>query len=123
MKLIKGKKYIITGFDTKQNTKDKLEDISSEGIKFPQTVMFNGEFFFVEDNPGYYEYATSWFNYKEAKPATIEKYKSRGQITFRVKSSNGKVLNHKYNTSQGCDKGIEALKKALSNYKVIDLTK
>jgi len=60
---------------------------------------------------------------REAKPATIEKYKSRGQITFRVKSSNGKVLNHKYNTSQGCDKGIEALKKALSNYKVIDLTK
>ena len=56
-------------------------------------------------------------------PATIEKYKSRGQITFRVKSSNGKVLNHKYNTNQGCDKGIKALEKAMSNYKVIDLTK
>ena len=60
---------------------------------------------------------------KEPKTATIEIYKSRGQFKFRVKGANGKTLNHLFNSKQGAKKGIAALAKALSNYKVIDLTK
>jgi uncharacterized protein YegP (UPF0339 family) len=70
-----------------------------------------------------------WFQNEEdlklydPNPATIEIYKSRGQFKFRVKGANGKTLNHLFNSKQGAKKGIAALAKALSNYKVIDLTK
>ena len=60
---------------------------------------------------------------KEPKTQTIEIYKIRGEFKFRVKGANGKTLNHLFNSKQGCKKGIEALAKAMSNYKIVDLTK
>lgn len=61
--------------------------------------------------------------FEQPKTPTIEIYKSRGQFTFRVKGANGKKLNHLFQTKQGCKNGILALKKALENYKIVDLTK
>jgi uncharacterized protein YegP (UPF0339 family) len=123
MKLIKGKKYVITGFNEAINTKEEIKMIKSlYAVKFPQTVLYGGEYFLVKDNTGISEYAVKWFIFKETNPATIEIYKSRGQFKFRV-INNGKVLNHLYQSKQGCKKGIEALAKAMSNYKIVDLTK
>ena len=125
MKLIKGKKYVITGY--KNEEEKKLNH--GLGIKFPQTVEHDGsKFFSLKDKDGESYYFTWRFTVKEIKvkepkTATIEIYKSRGQFKFRVKGANSKTLNHLYNTKQGCKKGIEALKKAMENYKIIDLTK
>jgi uncharacterized protein YegP (UPF0339 family) len=121
MKLIKGKKYIITGF--KDSINEKV--LRKEGIKFPQEVLCLGSSFFeVKDKSGLSHYFTWRFKVKEVRPTpTIEIYKSRGQFKFRVKGANSKTLGHLFNTKQGAKKGIAALKKALSNYKVIDLTK
>ncbi len=58
-----------------------------------------------------------------ANPSTVEIYTSRGAFKFRVIGTNGKVLNHLFNSKQGCKKGIEAFAKAMSNYKIVDLTK
>lgn len=60
---------------------------------------------------------------RQPQTPTIEIYKSRGQFTFRVKGANGKKLNHLFDSKQGCKNGILALKKALENYKIVDLTK
>ena len=123
MKLIKDKKYVITGFNKANNTKEEIQDIkTSYAVKFPQTVLYDGEYFLVKDKTGIAEYAVKWFLFNEADAATIEIYKSRGQFKFRV-INNGRVLNHLYQSKQGCKKGIEALAKAMSNYKIIDLTK
>lgn len=71
----------------------------------------------------FYHHPSKFKLIREPKTATIEIYKSRGQFKFRVKGANSKTLNHLYNSKQGCKKGIEALAKAMSNYKIIDLTK
>ena len=119
MKLIKGKKYVITGFKDADNKKE----CRGFGIKFPQKVEYNGSGFFkLKDKDGEGSYFTCRFLI-ETSPATIEIYKSRGQFTFRVKGANGKKLNHLFNSKQGCKKGILALKKAMENYKIVDLTK
>ena len=124
MKLIKDKKYVITGFNKANNTKEGIQDIkTSYAVKFPQTVLYDGEYFLVKDKTGIAEYAVKWFLFNEADAATIEIYKSRGQFKFRVKGANSKTLTHLYDTKQGAKKGIEALAKAMSNYKIIDLTK
>lgn len=109
MKLIKGKKYVITGYSSSENE----EECKRYRIKLPQTVTYNGGG----------SYFTWRFAIKPFNQSTIEIYPSRGQFAFRVISTNGKKPRHLYNTKQGCKKGIEALAKAMSNYKVIDLTK
>lgn len=120
MKLIKGKKYVITGFKDSINAKE----LRKEGIKFPQIVKHDASSFFsLKDKGGEGQYFTWRFTVEPFIPATIEIYKSRGAFTYRVKGANGAVLNHKYDTKQGCKKGILALKKALENYKIVDLTK
>lgn len=118
MELIKGKKYVVTGFKDAEQKKE----CRGFGIKFPQTVVYYGGFFKLKDKDGEGSYFT-WRFLIETNPATIEIYKSRGQFTFRVKGANSKTLNHLFNTKQGCKKGIEALKKALENHKIVDLTK
>lgn len=117
-KLIKGRKYIITGAANENSEKV----CNSYDIKFPQTVEFNGGFFIVKDMHGDKE---KWFPlyFKYTRSATIEIYKSLGQFKFRVKSSNGKVLNHLFNSKQGCKKGIKALQEALKDYVIVDKTK
>ena len=120
MKLIKGKKYVITGYSSSENE----EECKRYRIKLPQTVTYNGgNFFSLKDKDGGGSYFTWRFAIKPFNQSTIEIYPSRGQFAFRVISTNGKKPRHLYNTKQGCKKGIEALAKAMSNYKVIDLTK
>lgn len=120
MKLIKGKKYVITGY---KNEKERKIN-HGFGVKFPQTVEYDGSgFFILKDKSGSSIYFTWRFAIKDFYSGTIEIYPSRGQFKFRVKGANSKTLNHLYNSKQGCKKGIEALAKAMSYYKIIDLTK
>ena len=121
MKLIKGKKYLIKGF--KDKATGKL--LSSYDVKFPQEALFDGEYFILQDNTGSYEYAVSHFDLnkvklvKETRTATLEIYKTKKGLSYRKIASNGKVLNHQYNTMAGLNKGIEAEKRFWENYKVV----
>ena len=121
MKLIKGKKYLIKGF--KDKATGKL--LSSYDVKFPREALFDGEYFILQDNTGSYEYAVSHFDLnkvklvKETRQATLEIYKTKKGLTYRKIASNGKVLNHQYNTMAGLKKGIEAEKRFWSNYKIV----
>ncbi len=119
-KLIKGRKYVITG--AAKGYEDFLKTFE---IKYPQiAVAFDDCRFMIKDKNGVINHLFSKrFVYKSTTPATIEIYKSRGQFKFRVKSSNGKVLNHLFNSKQGCKKGIKALEEALQDYIIVDKTK
>ena len=114
MKLIKGKKYVITGA-SKVNPKF----VKEQGVKFPQTVLFDGYWLMVKDKDGINGWAKEHFILKEARPATLEIYKTKKGLTYRKIASNGKVLNHQYNTMAGLNKGIEAEKRFWENYKVV----
>lgn len=118
-KLKRGLKYVITGPSDEHSKKYCNE----RGVKFPQTVIYDGASFLVKSNTGINIWGTSHFDYKNARPATIEIYKSRGAIRFRVKGANGKLLNHQYNDKRGCKRGIKALEAALRDYEIVDLTK
>lgn len=56
---------------------------------------------------------------KVIKQATLEIYKTKKGLSYRKIASNGKVLNHQYNTMAGLNKGIEAEKRFWSNYKIV----
>ena len=114
MKLIKGKKYLITGAsDIKPDFVKKCE------VKFPQTVLFNGEWLIVKDIDGFSGWSKEFFVLKCDRQATLEIYKTKKGLTYRKIASNGKVLNHQYNTMAGLNKGIEAEKRFWENYKVV----
>ena len=53
------------------------------------------------------------------KSATLEIYKTKKGLSYRKIASNGKILNHQYNTMAGLKKGIEAEKRFWSNYKIV----
>ena len=121
MELIKGKKYLIKGFKDKATVKE----LSSFGVKFPQEALFDGEYFILQDNAGSYEYCVSHFDLnkvklvKDTSQATLEIYKTKKGLSYRKIASNGKVLNHQYNTMARLNKGIEAEKRFWENYKVV----
>ena len=113
-KLIKGKKYLITGAsDIKPDFVKKCE------VKFPQTVLFNGEWLIVKDIDGFSGWAKEFFVLKCDRQATLEIYKTKKGLSYRKIASNGKILNHQYNTMAGLKKGIEAEKRFWENYKVV----
>lgn len=118
-KLVIGKSYVITGAN------DYFMELYKDyEIKFPQTVKYDGDFFFVESKQGIAVFEPKYFVYKEfERKAKVEIYKSRGAIRFRVKGANGKLLNHQYNDKRGCKRGIKALEAALRDYEIVDLTK
>ena len=55
--------------------------------------------------------------------ATIEINKNSKGSYFTVKGANGKVLNHSFNSKRGCLNGIEALRRAMADFEIVDLTK
>lgn len=117
-KLVKGKRYVITGAAPGNNI------LKPFGIKYPQSVLFDGIHFRVKDKKGITQ---KWFPgrfiYKPLRIAKVEIYKSRGEYKFRVKAANGKKLNHQFNDKRSCKRGIEALQEALCGYIIVDLTK
>lgn len=64
-KLIKGRKYVITGAADDQQLKEMTK---RGGVKFPQTVLFNGVHFEVKDSDGVCKWDVSFFTYKAEKP-------------------------------------------------------
>lgn len=117
-KLIKGRKYVITGAANKASKKILKEF----GVKLPQEVICNGTSFQVKDSTGDFGYAVSHFVFHDKNQAKIEINKNRKGFYFTVKSSNGKVLNHDFNDKASAKRGIKALEKALSNYVIVDKT-
>lgn len=114
MKLIKGKKYVITGASSVDP-----KFVEEQGVKFPQTVLFNGDWLCVKDKYGVREWSQRYFILKETRTATLEIYKTKRGLSYRKIASNGKVLNHQYNTMAGLKKGIEAEKRFWENYKIV----
>lgn len=118
-KLIKGKRYVILGA---ASGNERLLQVN--GIKFPQTVVFDGNHFILNSKG---RPPQIWFPkrfiYKSSRPAKVEIIKSRGEYRFRVKAANGKKLNHQFNDKRSCKRGIEALEAALRDYVIVDLTK
>ena len=114
MKLIKGKKYVITGA-----TKLDPKFIKKCEVKFPQTVLFDGYWLMVKDKDGINGWAKEKFILKIPRQATLEIYKTKKGLSYRKIASNGKILNHQYNTMAGLNKGIEAEKRFWENYKVV----
>ena len=114
MKLIKGKKYVITGA-SKVNPKF----VKEQGVKFPQTVLFDGRWLIVKGEEGVDGWAKEHFVLKGDRQATLEIYKTKKGLSYRKIASNGKVLNHQYNTMAGLNKGIEAEKRFWENYKIV----
>lgn len=118
-KLIKGRKYMITGA-----AKGHKQDLKDSRIKYPQTVVFDGDVFDVKNGGGAYE---GWFpyrfTYRAQKLPTVELHKNRKGHYFTVKAANGKKLNHSFNSKRGCLNGIEALRRAMADFEIVDLTK
>lgn len=56
---------------------------------------------------------------KTPRQATLEIYKTKKGLSYRKIASNGKILNHQYNTMAGLKKGIEAEKRFWENYKIV----
>ena len=114
MKLIKGNNYVITGASD-----IKPDFVKEQGVKFPQTVLFDGEWLIVKDIDGFSGWAKEHFILKIPRQATLEIYKTKKGLSYRKIASNGKVLNHQYNTMARLNKGIEAEKRFWENYKVV----
>ena len=120
-KLIKGRKYVITG---SADDHESARLCRYHKVKFPQAVVWNGEYFLVKDARGDdKEWLCSYFTYKHnSKPAKVELRKNRKGHYFTVKSANGKVLNHSFNSKRGCLNGIEALRRAMVDFEILDMT-
>lgn len=119
-KLIKGRKYVITGAADDQQLKEMTK---RGGVKFPQTVLFNGVHFEVKDSDGVCKWDVSFFTYKEyIRKPIVEVHKNRKGHYFTVKGANGKVLNHSFNSKRGCLNGIEALRRAMVDFEILDMT-
>lgn len=120
-KLIKGRKYVITGAADGENLR---ATVKAYGVKFPQVVSYDGECFDVKDNDGISHWSVTFFTYKRNyKVAKVEIHKNRKGHYYTVKGANGKVLNHSYNSKRGCLNGIEALRRAMADFEIVDLTK
>ena len=120
-KLIKGRKYVITGTSDGENLR---ATVKAYGVKFPQVVSYDGEGFYVKDNDGLYRWGIGYFTFEEyRRKPTIELRKNRKGHYYTVKGANGKVLNHSYNSKRGCLNGIEALRRAMADFEIVDLTK
>ena len=115
MKLIKDKKYVITSFAT--NLADELGDYK---IKFPQEVLYDGNFFLVKDKDGLSRWSEDRFNYVMPTkiPLTIQfiPRTRKGVKYFQIKiTKQGKVFNHQYNSKQGAKKSFESLVNDIKN--------
>lgn len=120
-KLVKGKRYVITGA---AGSEEEKRFILKNEVKFPQTVEYNGECFLVKDESGISRWDSSYFTFKKyTRMPTVEIHKNRKGHYYTVKGANGKKLNHDYNSKRGCLNGIEALRRAMADFEIVDLTK
>ena len=118
-KLIDGKRYVITGAE--ENFMKSYKDYD---LKFPQTVKYDGDFFQIKTKLGNALFEPQSFIFKEfPRKAKVEIHKNRKGHYYTVKGANGKKLNHDYNSKRGCLNGIEALRQAMADFEIVDLTK
>jgi uncharacterized protein YegP (UPF0339 family) len=95
----------------------------------PNKVIISVLYYWLDNNPPFL-YRESILNYiiqlKESiMAAKFEIYKDKkGEFRFRLKAANGEIIatGEGYKNKQGCENGIESVKKNAPEAEVVDLS-